>query len=141
MNKHFLGSDIKTLCKHKGSYSIIVRFRGEYQTLELCGKTMNVSIEAFPGISLSRSHYSVPLDALDDWVYLYANQHDTSWQFFVNSLKPNDEVIFFERENGTPQTKDDGYKVYELRVRITRRKKNGDLSAIFETTLKTSIRK
>jgi len=136
MNTYFTGRQIKTLSKLKDLTAVVFRLRSNMQQIDFSqGEMIQTSIECNPGFStaVTGDHCS------NDWVEMFPKHNDTSWQFFVAALKPADQVIFYERNNGNQFEEEAGLQHIELRGRVTGHKKDGTLSYIREITIKCRV--
>ena len=141
MKKYFTGKEIKERSKAKSFRDICIRFRQRSVSIEFQEKENGAYVSEYVTDFENRRPHNMRYSSRNDWVLMYASSSDHEWQFFANALKPTDEVIFYERENGNQYTKESGFAVLQLMARITSRKRNGQLSAIRETVLDTRINK
>lgn len=130
MDNIITGKTLKTLAKKV--QSVVYRVDGAYQTIEC--KNDDGIINSF--------NIKTGFDAgKHTFVEMFANQHDTTFQYFLKSLKPADEIIFYVRNNGSTLLKEAGLTCNELRVRVTSRKPDGTLKDVKEMTLMRENRK
>lgn len=141
MEKYFTGKELKEKSKAKTFRDICIRFRQRSVSIEFQEKENGAYVSEYVTDYDNKRPHNMRYSNRNDWVLLYANQIDHEWQFFVNALKPADEIVFYERENGNQYTKESKFAVLQLMARITSRKRNGQLSAIHETVLDTRITK
>jgi len=129
----FTGKQIAELNKMKDWDSVVIRLSGKWQTIEFNGK----------GATGRRTvqEASVGFDCgTGDFALMYAHQNDTTWQYFVQGLKPTDTVRFVTRENGSELTRERGLKVTELRALIDRYQRNGAIARTYGTTIYREVR-
>lgn len=135
MNKHFSGKEFKRLASHKLLDSFIVRFNHQFQSIEFIMRDR---------MDDSKGDEKITKEIMFDFgkqegcfLYSFAGHHNTTFQFFAQSLKPTDEVTFHVRSNGSELTKEKGMYVYELRARVSKRREDGSKLYQREMTLKT----
>jgi hypothetical protein len=129
----FTGKDIISLTKAKGWQSVVLRLQGKWQTLEFSAQGTNGRRTV--------QEASIGMDAgTGDYVFMYACQGDTTWQYFVQGLKPTDRVIFLARKNGSELTKERGLTLTDVRARVARFKRDGSRLREYETTIHREIR-
>ena len=141
MNKFFTGKEIKERSKAKSFRDICIRFRQRSVSIEYQERESGAYVSEYATDYDNGRPYRIRYSPRNDWFLMYACQPDHEWQFFVNALKPTDEIVFYERENGNQYTKEAGFAVLQLIARITSRKRSGQLSAVYETVLDTRINK
>jgi len=137
MNTKFTGKELKVLLKPKWVDHIVLRINGNNQTIEAASSIHDpvrnrTILEISTEIPLSEKNSVILFD--------YVKQYPTTIEYFITSLKPDDEVIFMRRSNGTQNTKEAGLIVTDIRAQITKRKKDG-VTPLYrkEATVKTEI--
>ena len=138
MTTYFTGKDLKEASKKVDS--VVIRLDvGGSQCLDFSylGSSMTSRIECKPSFKT----YFQPRDTMSDYVYMFASQYDTTWQFLLASLRATDRVVFVERNNGTENLKEAGLVACELRARIERVNKEGKAVKHFECAIKSEIKK
>jgi len=110
----FTGKQIKSLKRYK---DIVIRLKGERgSVLEAINQNWGEGVETCTTIEdCETKSFETGV-----WVYSFANQQDTNWQFFVKSLRPTDEVMFVTRNNSNQYVKDLGLVTEELQAVIHR---------------------
>jgi hypothetical protein len=110
MSKFFLGKDLKKI----NNYAVVIGQHANTVYVATSGKAQDdprTTIEAdVPSLLIEGKSI----------VLFFANEYSHEWNFFVQALKPTDQVTFFTRENGTQTTRARGIRVRELVASITR---------------------
>ena len=114
----------KVLKSIKNYNTVVIRLHNRWTTLDLSNETVIQTLK------LDDTHKQI-----GDWVYSFANQPNTNWQFFINALKPTDTVTFYVRNNSNQFVEEANMITEELRVRINSHKRDGTLSSKREFTL------
>lgn len=134
MKNHFTGKEIKDLSKAKNFDTLVFRINGNYQQLDFIYRSGIGAPDELKSIIEIKTEINLDQHC---FVYLFAGQKDTTWQFFVEALKPKDRVMFFSRSNLSSKLEEHGIKTFELRANVRRYKSDETtLLKVLETTIR-----